>query len=238
MSERISICKAKSESLDEIYFHSRNEISDESSRNSSGSNKREQNPVALRAKHLKRDGSEHSWDAGAQKCKCCHSKPRSPSSDPRVARCGLFGKTAFAPGSSQTLCQTSRTRLWPWEGAKIPTRSAWRQLPARSVVSASSRAHFLRDSLDGTFPRAPGNSAAAVGIYFLKAAPSTTSDTRGIHFLGLTATARNSELHLLSAAVSKWPGILTLGIFRTRLPKGCVQFRIIYFFKRGYCDIK
>lgn len=83
-------------------------------------------------------------------------------------------------------------------------------------MSASSRAHFLSDSLDGTLPRAPGNSAAAVGIYFLKAAPSKTSDTRGIHFLGLASTARNSESQSPTAAASKWPGILELGIFRTQ----------------------
>lgn len=86
----------------------------------------------------------------------------------------------------------------------------------RYVVSASSRAHFLSDSLDGPFPCAPGNSAAAVGIYFLQVAPSKTSDTRGIHFLGLVSTARNTETQLLSAAASTRPGILALGIFRTR----------------------
>lgn len=86
----------------------------------------------------------------------------------------------------------------------------------RYVVSVSSRAHFLSDSLDGTFPRAPGNSAATVGIYFLRAAPSKTSDIRGIHFLGLTSTARNTESQLLSAAASTRPGILASGIFRTR----------------------
>lgn len=82
-------------------------------------------------------------------------------------------------------------------------------------MSASSRAHFLSDSLDGTFPCAPGNSVATVGIYSLKVAPSKTSDTRGIHFLGLTSTARNTESQPLSAAASTRPGILALGIFRT-----------------------
>lgn len=78
MSERISIRKGKSENFGEVYFQLRKEISNESSRNSSGSNKCEQNPVALRAKHLKKDGSEHSSDGGAQKCKCCHLKRVAP----------------------------------------------------------------------------------------------------------------------------------------------------------------
>lgn len=54
VSERISTCKGKSESLDEIYFHSRNEISDESSRNSSGSNKCEQKSGSAESKALEK----------------------------------------------------------------------------------------------------------------------------------------------------------------------------------------
>lgn len=98
-------------------------------------------------------------------------------------------------------------------------------------MSASSRGHFLSDSLDGTFPRAPGNSAAAVGIYFLQVAPSKTSDTRGIHFLGLASTARNTEPQLLSAAVS---GDFSVGNFQNlAFLKACFHFRIINFLKRG-----
>lgn len=179
---------------------------------------------------------------GAQKCKCCHLKRCSSSSVLHVEHCGLFGKADFAPGSSQTLRYTSRTWLWRWEGANIPIRSAWRLLPARYVVSASSRAHFLSDSLDGTFPCAPGNSAAAVGIYFLKAALSKTSDTRGIHFLGLSSTARNMEAQLLSAAestrLSRVREFWRWEFSECGLSKGCFHFKIIHFLERGCWDIK
>ena len=48
----------------------------------------------------------------------------------------------------------------------------------------------------------PSNSAAEVGIYFFKVATSITSDTRGIHFLGPTSTARGTVSQLLSATAS------------------------------------
>lgn len=109
-------------------------------------------------------------------------------------------KTDFALDSSQTLCYASRTQLWRWEGANIPIPSAWRLLPARYGCLQAARLISLVILWMGHFFCAPSNSAAENGIYFFKVAASIMSDTRGIHFLGLTSRAMVS--HLLSAIAS------------------------------------